>query len=306
MLRILYGDEPYLIQLKKQEIISKISFPELNLMRFSSWSEEVLGYIETCPMMDDYKVAVVECQTLSSFGDKSFQNYLENPYSSSFLLIIVEAIDSRTKLVKTLKEKGCLEECGLIKDRRKLRDIILTEISNRGGSISDEAYKRLLDREQYVPDGGTNLLKIISDIDRLISYDTNITVDTVDLLIEENVIVKVFSLGNMIYAGNTKELVKQARQITDDGSEEIFKSLGGLLYGLKTAWKSKHYTRKEMGLYPNQDICFGFYTEEQLLESVKLITDMQVALKNNAFPIKSAMEYVLMRLVEIKKAGNSK
>lgn len=303
MIKFLYGDEPYLIEKEKRALLNQIQMPEVNLMRFDAWGKEVFTYLSTYPLMDEFKLAIIECANLSSFGNSSFSKYLENPFPSSTLLVIVESIDARTKLAKQLKEKGFLQECNILRNQSELKKILLEEIHKRGGTISEDAYTHFLQREQYVPDGNRTLLNLISDLDRLISYQPEITAQTIDLLVEENIIVKAFSIADMIASHNLSGLRKQANAITGAGTDEIFKCIGAILYGLKLAWKCQYYSKKDIGVWNNQEIGYGFYSKAQLQQAIRFVVDVRAGLMggNNPLPSSSAMEYIFLKLVAIER-----
>lgn len=292
---VLYGNEPYIIDSKLSGLDKKLNDPELNFYRYDAWGADVVSFLNTFPVFDDMRIAICRVDTLKSL-DKTFTDYLSAPSETAALYIVVKDVDKRTALFKQLQKQNLLVCCDKLTDKDMLMKFLLSKIKEKGGRITEDAYHLLLERERYEDLEEISLYNVLSDIDKLISYNPEITVDTVSLLINENVVSAPFGLAQLIQEGNTVELRKQAEAMKGD---EI-KVLSALLREYRIAWKSKFFSPSQIGA---KYISLKNLPKNELSEGMRVITDTISGIKNSSMPQNFAMMFVFEKLIALHRGG---
>src|SRR4051812_18580846 len=163
----LEGEEEYFIDQVMDYAESKIlseAEAEFNLTIFYGKDADWASIINACrryPMFAERQVVLLkEAQQMRDI-DK-LESYIENPLSSTIFFVSYKEkkVDGRTKLAKTLKEKGVLLST------KKLYDNQLPEwtqelVESKGFSLSQKALGMLVDHI------GNDLTRINNEIDKL-------------------------------------------------------------------------------------------------------------------------------------------
>lgn len=298
-IHVLYGDEPYLFDMAKKQFSARISFPELNLASFSSWGNDVIAFLQAYPQLsDDVRVAFCHVADLKVLNTNSFVDYLKEPIDTSILVVFVDSLDKRAKLYKTLQADHLLFECGKVTDASLLSKILLNEIKKCGGRITEAAYTLFLTKENYGNEGVAeiSILNLISDIKRLVAYSSDITEETVSLLIEDNFSAKVFSIGKMILDEDRKGLRIQSQLLSDNA----IGTLSALLREYRIAWKMKYYPAKSIGVKYS---IFSAMSKQELSQGMDLIMSSIDGIKNGSVPEKYVLPYTFEELLDLHKGG---
>lgn len=295
-IHVLYGKEPYLIDYNKAKYVDMISVPEINLGYFEEWSDNVIRFLMTYPILDQVRVAIVTCKSFKSLGDgDSFEKYLKSPSPMGELVIIIKDVDKRCSLYKRLnKMPNVLVECDKLVDARKLQHFLVSEIKKRGGEMSQNAYTLFLRRENYIDRDDINLYNLLSDIDRLIAYDRIITEDTVRLLVKENLTENIFGIAKMIQNKDTVSLRNQAFML----SGNAIGTLSALLREYRIAWKNKFFDSQLIG---TKYIALSSLEESVLREGMNIIISSIDGIKNGSLPEKNALFFTFMKLVSLHR-----
>lgn len=111
------------------------------------------------------------------------------------LIIFDPKIDKRSKLYKNLKKSHTTMEFKTLSEY-ELNGWIAKTVSESGGSVQAGATKLLADR------GQGDQLKITNELNKLLNYDKEITIESVKLLVDRNPDDNVFNLLNDIALGD--------------------------------------------------------------------------------------------------------
>ena len=237
MIGIYYGNEPYLIQLEKSRYIKNIKNPEMNLIYSSVVTADIFGFLNTFPIMDERRLAVLDLDVLSQLDTADFREYMENPAESSDLFIMIRNPDLRTKFAKELGKRKLLHECKKLSDMNSVVNYILPVIKKAGGRITESAMKEFMTRENYLEATKVNLLNIINDLKGLLTIDKDITLAMVTTYIRSNEVENRFEIAKMIADHDLSRLRKQSDLIT--GTDSVIAVLSLVLWNYRIAWKSK-------------------------------------------------------------------
>jgi DNA polymerase-3 subunit delta len=180
----------------------------------------VIGAAKRYPMMSEYQVVIVkEAQNIREFskgsgeegetksgGNNIFQSYVENPQSSTILVIChkYKSIDKRTALAKTIQKKSVFFESKKLYDNQ-VPEWVNTYIKGKGYKVNPKASLLL---SEFL---GNDLSKISNEIDKLIinvPADTEINTDH----IQENIgISKDYNIFELQDALGKKDVLKSNR-----------------------------------------------------------------------------------------------
>ena len=76
IISIVYGDEPYGIDVKKRKIEEMITMPSMNLSFFAGdFNLDVLNACNTFPFMEDKRGVFLDIETLKALDNDYFKDY---------------------------------------------------------------------------------------------------------------------------------------------------------------------------------------------------------------------------------------
>lgn len=113
------------------------------------------------------------------------------------LIIIYTEVDKRSKLYKTLKAKTNFEYFSEL-DSSSLAQWIVGSVKDNGGSISTSSAKYLVDV------AGSDQVKLLNEIKKLIEFNNSINKESIDLLCEPSPQSTVFQLLDATFSGNPR------------------------------------------------------------------------------------------------------
>ena len=99
MLVILCGNEPYLIDFYKKKFTLGLSFPEMNLLTLHAWDKEILDFLATYPVMDEFRAVVLYLDSLKELEKSVDEKIIStvNGAGSQHFIVIVRDADKRTR-----------------------------------------------------------------------------------------------------------------------------------------------------------------------------------------------------------------
>lgn len=300
MLKILYGNEPYLIDHFKKKLTEGLAFPEMNLLTLREWSREVPDFLSTYPVMDEFRVVVLYLDSFKEFekavsgNEKFLSSVIASP--TQRFVVITGDVDKRTSFYKKLSKDAhkVLLSCEKM-DEVRLKKAIMTEVARLGATMDDDTYALFADKENYAERDDINLLNVYGDIARLASYDKHITKETVELLVKANIQENVFGICKMIQSGNLRALKGQAEVL--EGSE--IGVLSALLREYRLAFKGKFFSAKEIGV---KYIALSGLSMQEITEGMSFILSVIDGMKDGSIPPSDALRYVFLKLVKPKAA----
>lgn len=300
MLKILYGNEPYLIDYFRKKFTEGLAFPEMNLLTLREWSREVPDFLSTYPVMDEFRVVVLYLDSFKEFekavsgNEKFLSSVIASP--TQRFVVITGDVDKRTSFYKKLSKDAnkVLLSCEKM-DEVRLKKAIMTEVARLGATMDDDTYALFADKENYAERDDINLLNVYGDIARLASYDKHITKENVELLVKANIQENVFGICKMIQSGNLRALKGQAEVL--EGSE--IGVLSALLREYRLAFKGKFFSAKEIGV---KYIALSGLSMQEITEGMSFILSVIDGMKDGSIPPSDALRYVFLKLVKPKAA----
>lgn len=185
---------------------------DLNFSRIDANDEPVeklLEQLQVMPFLASSRLVIAE-----NYLTKSPEKVIDAVTKKSpdvILALVEEKLDS--KLARQLTGAKVLE----FKSRTGIGLIkwIKEYVEKKGGKISPMAEQLLID---YV---GEDQLALRNEIDKLISYNQDITGETIQLLITPRIEVNIFELIDAITARNAKKALKLLYELLDSEGSEL-------------------------------------------------------------------------------------
>jgi len=228
MIKFLYGEDTY----RSRQYLKKII---QDYKKNSNWSEfifidindkekdfliEVSKYINTISMFSEGKLIVIQNIFLA---DKEVQEKLIEILESGKLekdknIIIVfwdEKPDTRIKLFKFLQKKSEFKEYKFLKDNQ-LKKWIKNYVDEARGKIDDQSIDLLI---QYI---GSDLWRISSEINKLINYSKIIKKENIELLVNPDFDLNIFSMVDALGQKNKKRALDLFKKHLDKGVDEFY------------------------------------------------------------------------------------
>lgn len=222
VLYLLYGENEFLINefidglIRDNNIDSKIAY-NYNECKIGDVLEEA-GYLD---LFGNKKLIVLnECDFLTSkstLEDKSFDNYIKNPNPDTILVlkVIVDKLDERKKIVKSLKECSTLKEFKLPTENG-MEEYIVKYFKERDFAIETDALREIVHRLIQNP-------KVLqSELDKLVLFkadDKHISftdVTSVVIKYEEN---NLFKLVDAVVKRDHGKMFKLYKELISNKEE---------------------------------------------------------------------------------------
>lgn len=219
-----YGEESYLINQAMQYLKVCCLHDGISDFNFSSYYagdadlSRVRDEIETLPMMSTRRVVILkEVQDLSDKEWQELESVLQNPVSSTVLILTGTRVDKRKKSFKLLQEKAILTEFkkpfenqipGWIRQICRAFEL----------EISDEAAQLM---HRFV---GNQLSEIEAEIKKLFEYvgaRKEIGIEDVAQCVSKRKEENVFELATKIAQGNRLESFRQLVCLLENGQNEV-------------------------------------------------------------------------------------
>jgi len=229
---LVYGNEPYLIDKFRKEIISTVATPEFNLMDTDEFTEEVQQFIDQYPIFEERKILIFRVNVLKECAD--LLEYVSNK-SKANIYIFCKNVDKRSKLFKIFKSEEIKIYDKL--SRERLEQSVMQYIKKAQCEITTEAYKRYLELTNYYSDDA-NLYDVHHSLERLCATK-KITREVVEQIVTNNETENIYVLIQLILEKKYVEMFHQADLIVKNQSQNIIGILSLLLRSYRIAYKMK-------------------------------------------------------------------
>ena len=165
---LLYGVEDYLRKQYRDKLKSAL-LPEDDTMNYQYYEGKdmnvgaLIDQAETMPFFADRRVIVIENSELFKHGGEQLAEYLQEPSQTTNFIFVETEIDKRSKLFKTVRDKGRAIEFTL-QDEGTLKRWIRGLVSKENKRITEEALNTMLEKT------GNDMENIRRELEKLICY----------------------------------------------------------------------------------------------------------------------------------------
>lgn len=246
MIKILYGEEPYIIDKRIEEAVKQISCPEMNLQFFDTVNDELKATVECVPLLDERRVVVLALDELKS--DEKLMEILSMVPDTTDFIIETKKVEANTKIYKLAKKSNYLQECVKLTESQ-LKKFILGILNEKGVKITNSAYAVMVNRMGYLNDPNVSLYTVDIYVRQLSFLATIITEDEIAKVIPQTSNEKIFELTKVLIAGKESECFTLALDFIERG-ENVIAMLSAMLRFFRLGFKAslfKDYKKSELG-----------------------------------------------------------
>src|SRR4051794_20115567 len=188
--------------------------------------QEALAAANQLPMMSDRRVVVMtDFAKIRDADEEALAHYLHAPCESSTVILVIDELDKRRKITKTLTEKCVAVEFAPLKGAE-----LTSWAKSHLRELKVEADERTL--HYIIGLVGSNVRLLTVEFEKLATAalpSSRITMDLVDQLVGQSSELSNFDLGDQIVARNRSRALQTLRRILEDGAEPVM--LVGLIAG---------------------------------------------------------------------------
>lgn len=168
-------------------------------------AERLRESVESMPFLTARKLVVLrEPGKQKSFAE-NIEAILQAVADTTDVIIVEPKLDKRLSYYKTLKKQTDFREFNEL-EANGLAKWASEYVAGKGGTLKSADARLLLDRV------GVNQQLVLSELNKLLQYDPNITAQTIELLTERMPQSTVFELLEAAFAGNGKRAVELYRE----------------------------------------------------------------------------------------------
>ncbi len=224
MILFLYGEDTYRLKqklkaLKERFVSASLGNTNLRVLEGKLLTfDEAVRQILAMPFLSRKRLVIIE--NLLQEGQKVVQekvsSFLSKVPDSTVLVVAEEGSpDRRTAIFKKLNSQTKSYEFKL-PENEALRRWIIKEVKNRNGEIEPAAVSKLI---EYV---GSDLWRLSNELDKLTSYSSKVTLQSIELLVAPQLQANIFDLIEAVAKKSTAKAFHELYQLFHGGYSEIY------------------------------------------------------------------------------------
>lgn len=162
--------------------------------------DEVIDLAETMPFFASRRVIIIENSGWFQKGGDKMAEYLQNLPDTTYFIFVETQIDKRSKLYKTVKNKGRIAEFAH-QDEQTLKRWILGMLKKEEKNITAADLQFLLERT------GTEMANIKTEMEKLLCYTMNkteVTREDIEEICTKRIQNQIFEMINAMADRNQK------------------------------------------------------------------------------------------------------
>lgn len=234
MVKLICGEETYLLDKTVEADIADIEMPEMNVTRYDDEYDckAVERICFTEPFFADRRVVILRLPELKADDElKKLVTKITDAEDVAFI-IAADKADKRSALYKAFKKS--VVECSK-PDANKVYDLVRRVVEKEGCRAEREAVEEMVKRLNYYEDSAINLYSVIGCA-RQLSQSGDVTLSLVRAMLPESTAGKAWNLLRLICEKRMTEAFSLLNYLLDSG-ESAIGVLSLILRGFRLAWK---------------------------------------------------------------------
>jgi DNA polymerase III subunit delta len=206
MIITLSGNNFYLIKRRLDELVGEFvkQHGELALEKIDAEEAEpaaILEAVQSLPFLTNRKMVVVRNLSANKAAAEQIEQIISSAGDGTDVIFYEPSPDKRTAVYKVLKSQTELEEYTEL-DVHGLAKWAVDEAQKLDGKLSQADANYLVERV------GTNQELLANELNKLLTYEPNITQQNIDELVIKNPQSKVFDLLDAVFSGQKKRALE--------------------------------------------------------------------------------------------------
>lgn len=290
MVKVISGNEPYMVDYNTKTTIGAFELPELNFHSFDGYDESVTSFLSSPAFGDERRVALVKVANLKEVDTPSFNSFIASG-SNNLLVIQAKDYDARTSFYRKLRGDGMVELCNKDDYEDMLPRFIHSKASQFGAVFEDGVVEDMLQRCSYVDNEEVTISVIAGYVEGMAVLSKHITMETMRSMVPSYEKENRFALAKMIMDRNVPELRKQALLLQ---GEEIA-CLSALLREYRIAYKAKYFPYKEIGVSSS---ILSREDKSYIMRSIDILTDTIRGIKKGTVCMSTCLLSTFIKLIQ--------
>lgn len=165
---------------------------------------EIIDLAETMPFLAERRVIFLADSGLFKSDGEQLAEYLQNPSPTAFFVFTESEVDKRSKLFKTVREKGYAAEFA-VQDEKTLMRWIAETLARENKKITQNTAQLFLEKT------GTDMENIQMELEKLICYCGDrevVTSEDVEAICTTRISNHIFDMINAIGDGRTRQALQ--------------------------------------------------------------------------------------------------
>lgn len=232
MIRLIFGEETYLLDQAVETSVSGISMPEMNVTEFGDGYdvEAVEQICFTEPFLSKQRAVILRLTELRA--DEGLKKLVGRVPAETIMVVAADKVDKRSALYKAFRKNTL--ECNK-PGQREIFDLVRRVAEKDGRTAGNDATAEMIKRLNYYDDAGINLYAVIGCV-RQLAQSGDITLPLVRAMLPESSAGKAWNLLTLICERRMTEAFSLLAYLLDSG-ESAIGLLSLVLRGFRLAWK---------------------------------------------------------------------
>ncbi len=206
MIVTISGNNTYACSRRLHDIVNKFvsDHGELAVERIDAEEKDVAAIkdaVQGVGFLTTNKLVVLRGMSANKDAVEKVEQILSSIPDTTDVVLFEQITDKRTVFYKYLKAHTQYEEYMEL-DEAQLPAWLVEEAKKSGAELSFSDARYLVER------AGAGQMRLASELDKLILYDTTVTKETIDLLVEPTPQSKIFDLLDAAFAGRKKKALE--------------------------------------------------------------------------------------------------
>jgi len=316
MLYFLFGPDTYRSREKLKELIKKYqdSFEIQKINGQSISFNELRNKIASASLLSTKRLFVIENLSQNKSQREMAEFFRQYKLSKGDILIFYEEeVDKKTSLYKFLSISpkgggGGVFEFDFLKGeelKKWARDYVKNNPNYSGGKIEPAALEELL-----MTGNNNNLWALSRELDKLLAYNKNITLENVRLLTQPNFDDNIFNLTDAIGHGDKVKALELLNRQLETGMQPIYllsmiiRQFRILIQVKEVAGEERfvnyNFVAKELGLHPfvvQKSIAQSKkYSFEELEKIYRGLQEVDLKLKTSKLSAESLFNFLIIKI----------
>ncbi len=216
-----YGPNTYELKHQVQQMVDayvKKAGSDFGLERVDGSTvkpHELSSILQASPFLANSRLVIVDGLALNKAISEKLAKLMEGVPATTVAVFVDWEVDQRTSVFKQLSRADKVVKFEPLSGS-KLVVWARAEIEKIGGSAEPAAVRELVDVV------GEDQWRLGGEINKLVNYDTNVTVKTVRALVASSVEQSIFDLVEAMTAGRTAEALAGFRTLIEQRQSEIY------------------------------------------------------------------------------------
>lgn len=232
MIKLIYGEETYLVDKAIEVETTGIEVPEMDVVRFED--DYDINAVEqmcfTTPFFSSKRAVILRVTELKA--SEELKKLLQKVPQHVIFLVAADRVDKRSALYKVFQKNTM--ECSK-PDPKKVYGLVKRAAEKEGITADYAAVEEMIRRLNYYEDPLVNLYAVIGCVKQL-SLSGNITLPLVRAMLPESAAGKAWNLLRYVCEKKMSEAFSLLNFLLDSG-ESAIGVLSLMLRGFRLAWK---------------------------------------------------------------------